>query len=219
MKNKIEKLYFSGIPEKRLKLVELAIDTGFGLARENLLVKDKVDLTLLTLTKQQGKNYLSVGKTTKKGINIWVSKKYLGSRSMFADLYGTVIHEYVHFIRQILGVHNTKKVINITIEEGIAIYIQSTLCRPPKYLEVKSLSEKTVENIWKKFSQVYNKPSNKFPAIEKNTIYRTLNYRLGFGIVRRFMNENPKITLAKLVRINNEKIIKFTEKKYLDILT
>ena len=206
-----DKVYlYSKVPTSKNLLIQEAVYSGLQAARVNLRTSKKVKIRIWVLARIKG-GMPSRAATNKKFISIGITRKYLNSRNIYKNLAGTVIHEYIHFLRLHSGRHRAKTILDAVIEEGIAIYIQSAVAKPPNYLDIKTLDEKMIKICWDKFSEVIDKPIKKryWNKIENNEIYRAIYYRLGFGIVRRFMELNPGISLAKLVRISEKKLARF----------
>lgn len=204
-----EKLYLQGIPEKKVSVIEQAVNSGIAYARQNLRVKKKVDFSVIFIRER---GVLSRGRTSKKGITIGVTDRFLRSQSAGRQIAGTAIHEYVHFLRLYSGRHDAQSVLGVIIEEGIAIYMQAMLAGRPNYLARRGPSEATLRMYWSKFSEVIDKPSRKYPQLENNDVYRVVSYRLGFCLVRDFMELHPAMTLPKLVRISGKRLARFAKK-------
>lgn len=209
-----DKLYLYGnIPLRKVQIIEEAVFRGLEAARENLAVGKATKVRFWVLARMKNK-LSSKGHTTKKCINIAITKRYLNSRNILKKLSGTVMHEYVHFLRLLSGRHHARTVLDASIEEGIAIFIQAILSEPPDYLDIKTLDEEMVRICWDKFSKILDRPAKKYPQIENNLVYRAIYYRLGFGIVRRFMELNPDIALSKLIKFSKERIASFAGSTY-----
>jgi uncharacterized protein YjaZ len=204
---------YGKIPERKVSIIESGVFMALDAVRESLGVERAVRLRIFILPRIQNK-VISSGRAYKNYINIFVTQKYLNSRKFFKKFPGTVIHEYIHFLRISYGVHRAKTVLEALIEEGIAIYIQSVLSEPPDYLDIKTLDKKMVRLCWEKLSNVIDEPIKKYPQLETHHIYRTIYYRLGFGIIRHFVKLNPKITFFKLLKCPTKRIKSFVQDFY-----
>src|SRR3989338_8538174 len=206
-----------GLSPNKLLIIQDAVNGGLEAARQNLDIWPEAKVRVWILAKPKH-NIPSQGTADKKFINIGITKKYLNSRNSFKKIGGTVIHEYIHFVRLLSRLDNrnyAKTVLGAAIEEGVSIYIQSIIAGYPDYLDVKNLNESMIRTCWDKFSEVIDKPAKKYyKLLENDEIYRAIYYRLGFGIIRKYMKANPDIDLAKLVKIPESELIQFAKKIY-----
>ncbi len=207
----------NGISPGKLLIIQDAVGAGLEAARQNLGIWPEAKVRIWILARPKHR-IPSQGSAGKKFINIGITKKYLNSRNAFKKISGTVIHEYVHYIRLLSKLDRRdyrKTVLEAAIEEGVSIYIQSAIAGYPDYLDIKNLNEKMVHTCWDKFSEVINKPADKYyKLLEDDETYRAIYYRLGFGVVRKYMNSNPQISLAKLAKISETKLVRFAKKTY-----
>ncbi|MDO8302125.1 MAG: DUF2268 domain-containing putative Zn-dependent protease, partial [Sedimentisphaerales bacterium] len=197
---RIEKAIWRGIHSVRLQ-------TGLNKAVSvRVCLFKKLDKNPLSIPG----HFLSYGNTTKYNITIWIFPKLLASRNFFRMTAGTGIHEYVHYLRyQFCVLQGSTTVLEQAIEEGIAIYVQTTLSQAPNYLGLRTLNEHMVRICWDKLSAALNDPLGKHPTILRTQVYREVYYRIGFGIVRRFMDEHPRISLAGLIKMRRQRLKQF----------
>lgn len=214
-----EKLYLIGIPRgRKTVLVERAVDAGIAVAMDTLLARDRVTVRVWLLPQNDAlvRGLSSRAKAAKKSIHIFITPKFFRQKGAASALAGTVAHEYVHHTRLVSGRHDAKTVLDWCIEEGIALYIAAALFRPQPDLDIKTLHEKMVRVCWDKFSRIVDKPARigKYRKLGSDQVYRTILYRLGFGIVRRFMESSRGISLPELIRMPTKKLNAFAKKVY-----
>src|SRR3989338_2258407 len=153
-----------GLSPNKLLIIQDAVNGGLEAARQNLGIWPEAKVRVWILAKPKH-NIPSQGTADKKFINIGITKKYLNSRNSFKKIGGTVIHEYIHFVRLLSRLDNRN-------------YAKTVL------------------------------------GAANDEIYRAIYYRLGFGIIRKYMKANPDIDLAKLVKIPEIELIQFAKKIY-----
>lgn len=211
-----DKIYLYGkISPNRSIIIQEAIYSGLLAARASLGVKKKTNVRVWVLGKTKG-GMVCRAEANRRFINIEITKTYAHSRKIHKHLAGTVIHEYVHFLRLHADRHCTKTLADALIEEGIAIYVQSVIAQPPTYLDIKNLDETMVKICWEKLAQVIDSRFAKrhWEKIKNNNIYLAIYYRLAFGIVRRFVRLHPHTSLAKLLRSSGKKLVRFAHRAY-----
>jgi uncharacterized protein YjaZ len=191
------------------------VDVGLKIAEEYIEISKPTTVRIWIRKRgedQSPKEMLSSGDgSRKRSIYITLSKKFLNSRQL-RQLSSTVIHEYVHVLRH--NLRDSKTVLAAAIEEGISCYIQTMLWKAPNYLDIKTLNERMVRICWKKLSAALSKSQHKYPIIWKDQAYREMLYRLGFGIVRKYVHANKKISYRKLVLTSQAKLVKFAQECY-----
>ncbi len=158
----------------------------------------------------------SLGYTTAHGISIGVSPQFTRKPRFFQRVVGTSVHEYVHFLRFQLGLQQgaSRTILGSAIEEGIAIFAETALSTPPIYLDLRTLNERMVAICWDKLSEVLPIPEGRFPKLLKAQVYREIYYRLGYGIVRRYLTDHPRLTLTSLIRMKRTTLQQFARKVY-----
>ena len=208
--------YDRSFPEKEFTFLQELVGCTLSSVRYDLKFNKPVVIKI-SIDKSQNPKYVSAGETTKKSINLFLSKKYFHSKEVEKGLPSTLIHEYVHFMRLNKGVHRNKTIFQCMIEEGIAIYIQAKIStHKPSYLDLKNLDKRMLETCWEKLNRVLDKSSKAkvFKKIMSDNIYRTIYYRLGFGIVREFIRNNRGLSIADMAKIQNNRIILFAKRHF-----
>lgn len=206
--------YIMSISPKYHERIMQAISKGLALVRKQIGISRSITINIFgasekfKIRKDAMTDARSIGKRTLK---IGINEKVIAKQRLLRSLTGTAIHEYVHLLRQ---AQNTKKVVDVMIEEGIASYIQTKLWFAPEYLDLKTLNEKEVQYCWDTLSAVLYERSTKHMMLWDKTAYHEMFYRLGFGIVRNYIKSNSITNLKKLITTKRERFIKFANKKY-----
>jgi uncharacterized protein YjaZ len=207
--------YLYRIPKDKREAVNRAVSKGLQLARQHsgMWLPLTLKARLLKSKEQEHIKELFAGfQRGKRTIEIQITKKLLLLKNFSKLLSGTAVHEYIHLLRR--GRGKAKTVLERAIEEGISCYLQTLLVGAPKYLDIKTLNEQMVKTCWRKLEAILDMPMRRYPKIWKDQVYREIYYRLGFGIVRRFMNNHPKINERELILIPRKKLVKFARYVY-----
>ena len=206
--------YAYQFPKSKIRPLQKALHDGLAIARENIQIWKPITIQLWIGTKKDklAHNFVSSGDAAgKRTIHITISRVFLNSRN-FSQLQSTITHEYAHILRN--NLRRSKTVLGAAIEEGISCYIQTSLWRAPNYLDIRSLNEKMVRIIWGKLEAALPKKTAKEKIVWKKEIYRQMLYRLGFGIVRRYVRKNQNVNFHNLVLTPQSRLIKFANREY-----
>lgn len=206
---------YGTVPPKTRQRMLYAIAHGLATVRAKLETRVPARVRCWVLARIRHR-LVSRGYTTKRRIDIGITWKYLRGRTFPQKLAGTVIHEYVHFLRLHAGRHTARTVLNVAIEEGIANTMQTRLFHAPEYLAIDTLDEAMVRLCWDKLANVLDQPARQYPQVEDNDVYREISYRLGYGIVRRFLRQHRTYSLKRLVRMSSATLARFAHETYGD---
>ncbi len=196
--------FYPSIPRRKIEIIEDRF--GDGIDRARVALKTGVPIKAYFYL-SQSKKKLTDGRLWHKGkMLVGISPRVLKSRTYLHRLSASAAHEYVHQLRDPKA---AKTVLAAAVEEGVATYIETQLFEAPEYLDIKTLNEGMVRVCADKIrAALFDKPSNR-RMIWSNEAYREMLYRLGFGIIRRYAKDHPKLSLAALARVPQQKYIRF----------
>lgn len=131
------------------------------------------------------------------------------------DLPLTIYHELSHVVRaNIVGYSET--LLDSFIDEGIACFVEQSIIPKQKILYIQKIDNE--QALWleakKHLSQKISSKLHSDWFFGTGTLPNWIGYRLGYLIVRQFMNKN-NIGLDKLVRMSSKKILEGSEIKNL----
>lgn len=209
------------VPSKSVARIQRAIWAGITQVREQTGLTTGVRVKVYMMT-GINKNPLQTntplacyGFTTTNGISFGLAPNYLRSWRFRQGLVSSSIHEYTHYLRyKHQVVQGSRTVLAGMIEEGIAIYLETVLNSAPLYIDLRMQTEKNMLIYWEKLEGVLGQMGSKTPAVLKNETYRTIYYRLGFGIVAQYMNDHPRLTLRHVVTMPRRALIAYARRGY-----
>jgi hypothetical protein len=218
MSQKQSKIFFMNIPEKLQASFKKAVISGLNKAEKEFGTKKAMQVLYYYDSEDfQGgmfKNDLADGSVShdKKTIivryNVKLFQLEKDKNYWLKSLESTIIHEYVHT----MGNRPVKTVMDKIVSEGISCYVQTKLSQVPKYLDIDKTSINDVRKWWGWWQKKYfDKLLKDVPIFENEQKYREPLYRIGYHIIKEYLNEYPNKSMLEITAIPVREIKRFAE--------
>ncbi|MBI2484087.1 hypothetical protein HYV71_02795 [Candidatus Uhrbacteria bacterium] len=200
------------IPPALHKSIRQACRSGLKHARQELCVKDTVEILVLYDPSELSENpsYRSrAGGMSKNALYVNINAKKQLTAKALRGLESTIAHEYLHCLRWNIRIAT---VLDNFINEGLSCYLQSYLYEEPEYLDIEGTRIEHLRKWWRWWRSPYlYKP---FTSVSSSNFLshrptREAGYRIGYYIVTSFLDAHPQVTLRDFPTIRYKRIHDF----------